>query len=88
MKVIKRFRDKNTKKLYNIGDTYDGTKKRAEEVAAKGFIDLGVKSPVEVETEVVLSDGKVETATTTEVEVEKPKKATAKKKASTKKEDK
>lgn len=40
MKVIRRFRDKETKKVYNVGQTYDGTEARAKEVAAKGFIEL------------------------------------------------
>lgn len=39
MKVIKRFRDKETRKIYNVGETYDGTKARAKEIADKGFIE-------------------------------------------------
>lgn len=51
MKVIKRFRDKETKKIYKAGSTYDGTKKRAKEIAEKGFIELEEGKPKKEEKE-------------------------------------
>lgn len=38
MKVIKRFRDKETKKLYEKGDLYKGNKERVSHLIKKGFL--------------------------------------------------
>lgn len=82
MKVIKRFRDKETKKVYNVGTTYDGTKKRAEEIAAKGFIKLEEEPKEEVkdeETETT-EDAKEETEAEKTETAEEPKEKEGKKK--------
>lgn len=44
-KVIKRFRDKNTKKIYNVGEQYDGTEARVKELQEKGFLEKPKKAP-------------------------------------------
>lgn len=44
MKVIKRFRDKHTKKLYNIGDKFEGSKERVEELQKLGFLEKPKKT--------------------------------------------
>jgi hypothetical protein len=38
-KVIKRFRDKNSKKVYSSGDKYQGSKERVEFLQNKGFLE-------------------------------------------------
>lgn len=38
-KVIKRFRDKETKKVYNVGEKYEGTSERIKELQEKGFLE-------------------------------------------------
>lgn len=43
-KVIKRFRDKNTKKIYNVGEQYDGTEARMKELQEKGFLEKPKKA--------------------------------------------
>lgn len=40
MKVIKCFTDKYTKKRYEVGDKFDGTKERAKELQEKGFLEI------------------------------------------------
>ena len=56
-KVIKRFRDKETKQLYTPkgkdNSVYEGTEERVKEIAAKGYVEL----PKE---EVSVLDGNVE----------------------------
>ncbi len=39
MKVIKRFRDKETKKVYEKGDPYDGSAERIKELQQKGRLE-------------------------------------------------
>lgn len=43
-KVIKRFRDKNTKKIYNVGEQYNGTPERIKELQEKGFLEKPKKA--------------------------------------------
>lgn len=38
MEVIKRFRDKETKRLYEKGDLYKGSKERVSLLTKKGFL--------------------------------------------------
>lgn len=38
MVVIKKFKDKYTKKIYSVGDKYTGIKKRVDELTKLGFI--------------------------------------------------
>lgn len=49
MKVIKKFRDKNTKKLYNVGDSYEGTEERIKELQNKGFLEKPKKKKAKKE---------------------------------------
>lgn len=43
-KVKRRFRDVETAKFYNAGDTFEGKEHRMEELADKGFLEKK-KSP-------------------------------------------
>lgn len=43
-KVIKRFRDKETKKVYNVGEKYEGTAERIKELQEKGFLEKPKKA--------------------------------------------
>lgn len=45
MEVIKRFRDKNTKKIYSVGSDYKADKQRVDELTKKGYLKEGVKTP-------------------------------------------
>lgn len=38
--VIRTFRDKKTKKLYEPGQVYEGTEERVKEIASKGFLKI------------------------------------------------
>lgn len=42
-KVIKKFRDKNTKKVYKAGNDYKADKPRLEELQSLGFVKLTKK---------------------------------------------
>lgn len=37
-KVTKRFRDRHTKKLFNVGDVFEGEKERVEELQKLGYL--------------------------------------------------
>lgn len=37
-KVIKRFKDKQNKKVYGVGTVFEGTKNRVEELQKKSFL--------------------------------------------------
>ncbi|NIK10920.1 hypothetical protein [Alkalibacillus almallahensis] len=62
-KVIKRFRDKNTKKVYNKGAVYDGSDERVKEIQQKGFLasefvdENGQQNPVNDSHEPTNEDG-------------------------------
>lgn len=37
--VIKKFRDKHSKKVYNVGQTFEGDNKRIKELQGFGWLD-------------------------------------------------
>ncbi|WP_017797570.1 hypothetical protein [Oceanobacillus kimchii] len=39
-KVIKKFKDKETKKLYKPGVYYEGSKQRIKEIADAGYLEV------------------------------------------------
>lgn len=42
-KVIKKFKDKETKKLYKPGKYYEGSKQRIKEIADAGYLEVKSK---------------------------------------------
>ena len=43
-KVIKRFRDKHTKKIHEVNTNYEGTAERIKELQEKGFLEKPKKA--------------------------------------------
>lgn len=50
VKVLRRFNDLKEKKLRDLGEVFTATKERAEELQAKGFVDIMIEIPPKPKT--------------------------------------